>query len=213
MLTPRSDEVDVPVGIALRQTLAGHNGIIYDVAWSPDGTMLASASEDCTIRICDASDWRLTRVLEGHLSWVRSISWMPTPDILGHALPRWAESVRSDKKSDSDAYKLASGSADNTARIWSVANKSTLSILSAHRGDVRSVAWSPDGSILATGSYDSHVYLWERLTEKKPRSLQHHRGGILSLAWSPDSQVLASGSDDGTIVLWDRATELFRPLR
>jgi WD40 repeat protein len=206
MLTPQSAEVDIPVGIALRQTLAGHKGIIYDVAWSPDGTMLASASEDRTIRICDTGDWRLTGVLEGHSHWVRSISWMPTTDIPEHALPRWAESVRSDKKSELDVYKLASGSADKTVRIWSVANKSTLATLSVHRDDVRSVAWSPDGSILATGSYDSHICLWERLSEKS-RSLRQHRGGILSLAWSPDSQVLASGSDDHTIALWDRATE------
>src|SRR5262249_20085884 len=87
MLTPQSDEVDVPVGIALRQTLAGHKGIIYDVVWSPDGTMLASGSEDRIIRICDTSDWRLTGVLEGHSHWVRSISWMPTTDIPEHALP------------------------------------------------------------------------------------------------------------------------------
>ncbi|MCZ6530818.1 MAG: WD40 repeat domain-containing protein [Chloroflexi bacterium] len=108
--------------------LRGHTDSITDIAFSPDGAQLATASLDGTIQIWDALDGSQVRTIAGHSAGVRSIDFSP------------------------DGTLLASGSDDRTANIWSVADGSlerTLFPLMDSR--VVEVEFSPDGSLLALG--------------------------------------------------------------
>jgi WD40 repeat protein/class 3 adenylate cyclase len=105
-----------------------------------------------------------------------------------------------------DGKTLASGSHDQTVKLWEVATGKLLTSLQGHSEAVRSVAWSPDGKTLASGSYDQTVKLWEVATGKLLASLQGHTGQVISVAWSPDGKTLASGSTDQTVKLWETAT-------
>jgi len=69
-------------------------------------------------------------------------------------------------------------------------------------GGIRSVAFSPDGSLLALGNRDSTIKLWRVSDGKLVRTLEGHTGWVLSVSFSPDGRLLASGSFDGTIKLW-----------
>ena len=102
-----------------------------------------------------------------------------------------------------DGQTLASGSADNTIRLWNVDTGRTLKILQGHTDDVNSVSFSPDGQTLASGSADNTVHLWDVETGNILRTLQGHTNTVYSVSFSPDSQLLASGSEDGTVLFWN----------
>ncbi|MFL5806131.1 MAG: WD40 repeat domain-containing protein, partial [Roseiflexaceae bacterium] len=110
-----------------------------------------------------------------------------------------------------DGMTLASGSADETIRLWDVVKGRPLGApLNGHSSWVTSVAFSPDGMLLASGSADGTIRLWD-LSSRQPISdpLASHTSDVRSVAFSRDGMLLASGSGDGTTRLWDLNLELW----
>ncbi|KAJ5992489.1 hypothetical protein N7451_008213 [Penicillium sp. IBT 35674x] len=97
---------------------------------------------------------------------------------------------------------LASGSHDDTVRLWNTATGALMETLDDHSVSVWSVAFSPDGRLLASGSHDGTVRLWNTATGAIQETLEGHSGLIRSVAFSPDGRLLASGSYDKTVRLW-----------
>ncbi len=129
-------DVHQPTGCTLRHTLTGHTKAVGEVVWSPDGTRLASASDDTTVRIWRAADGALLQTLTGHTDWVRDVAW------------------------SLDGTRLASASHDGTVRIWRAADGALRHTLTGHTKAVVEVVWSPDGTWLASASDDATVRLW-----------------------------------------------------
>jgi WD40 repeat protein len=156
--------------------LSGHKGVICDLAWSPDGATLASASRDRTIRLWNTDPWGFRDSLLGHSSWVTCLDWSP------------------------DSAFVASGSRDQSVRIWALREGSCDSYW--HGDQVDCVAWSPTGSLVASGARDGAVYLWDPVERRiRGRHVSHQRG-VTALAWSGDGTSLATASKDGTISVW-----------
>ena len=165
-------------GLTLRHVLRGHTSVINRIAWSPDGTYLASPSNDGTIRIWDASGRGCAHTLQKNSTEVLSVAWSP------------------------DGQFLASSSGNKVISLWEVASEKTLQTFQVAR-ETSMVAWSPDGKRLASASSDGIIRLWEVATGKCFLSLLRHKAAVNSIAWSPDGQQLASASDDRTIRLWN----------
>nr|MBC8260200.1 hypothetical protein [Planctomycetia bacterium] len=103
---------------AEEQRLDGHGGMVYSVCWSPDGTRLASAAGDKTVRIWNVKTGQEEQCLKGHANWVSSVNWSP------------------------DGTRLASASYDHTVRIWNGSTGQEEQRLDGHGGMVYSVCWS-----------------------------------------------------------------------
>ena len=104
-----------------------------------------------------------------------------------------------------DGRRLASGSDDNTLRLWS-AQGECLAVMEGHSSGVNSVAFSPDGRRLASGSDDNTLRLWSAQGECLA-VMEGHSRGVNSVAFSPDGRLLASGSSDNTLRLWSAQGE------
>lgn len=97
---------------------------------------------------------------------------------------------------------LASGSEDQSVRIWERSSWHCLMTLHGHRHVVSTICFSPDGRILASGSWDGTVQLWEVASGQNLATLQNESVLIRSIAFSPDGSTLASGSAT-QLSLWD----------
>jgi WD40 repeat protein len=106
-----------------------------------------------------------------------------------------------------DNHWLATGSADNAARLWDLQQPAAAPIvLNGHEGAVQTVALSPDNQWLVTGSADNTVRLWNMANPTaSPLVLRGHKGAVQTVALSPDNQWLVTGSADNTVRLWNMA--------
>ena len=105
-----------------------------------------------------------------------------------------------------DGAYLASGSNDNTIKIWEVETGRLLRTLTGHTDSVYSVSYSPDGKYVASGSQDKTIKLWEVTTGNCIRTLTGHTSYVKSVMYSPDGKHLASAAWDNTIKVWEVTT-------
>jgi WD40 repeat protein len=104
-----------------------------------------------------------------------------------------------------DGRLLASGSADNTLKLWDTSSKREVRTLAGHTAGIKAVAFRPDGEWLASGGIDGSLKLWEVATGHELRSLGGN-GSISSVAFSTDGRWLAAGNMEKTVKLWDLKT-------
>ncbi len=160
--------------IRLIQTSEG----VQFVAFSPDGSLLASSMGDYSVRLWQVSDGSLLRTMEGHSHVMTSVAFSP------------------------DGTMLASSSWDGLVQLWKVTDGTLVRTLKGHSCGVTSVTFSPDGESLASGSCDKTIRLW-RIPDGTPlRIFTGHSDYVMSVAISPDGSLLASGSIDKTVRLW-----------
>ena len=156
------------------------SGRVLSLAFSPDGTLLASGSRDNTVGLWDARTGHLVRTLKGHSNDVNSVAFSP------------------------DSTLLASGSDDRTVRLWDARTGRMLRKWNSDSGRVLSLAFSPDGTLLAN-AYQYSLYL-RRVRTGRLRGMRGHTKDLTLLDFSPDSELLAGGSGDRTVKLWDVRT-------
>ncbi|MFG2555903.1 AAA family ATPase [Streptomyces sp. NPDC048581] len=170
--------------------LEGHTGWINALCAVQVGqqTLLASASNDHTIRLWNIDTGETVRVLAGHTGPVRALAGCPGG---GHAL-------------------LASAGSDHTIRLWHPLTGTTVRLLPGHTAYINALCAVEAGqqTLLASASNDHTIRLWDPATGELVRVLAAHTGSVRALACcvSGGQTLLASAGADGTIRLWDPAT-------
>jgi WD40 repeat protein/DNA-binding SARP family transcriptional activator len=156
----------------------------FDVAFSPDGTMLATGGWEgaSSTIIWDPATGERQRVLaqdpeQGQ--WGRSVDFSPDG-------------------------RLVAGEGWDDVFVWSVEDAAIVARMREEQ--VTTLAFSPDGRHLATGSLDGSLKVWDARTGRQLDSLTGNLGQVLDLAFSPDGVSLATSSSDGTVRLWDVGT-------
>jgi WD40 repeat protein/serine/threonine protein kinase len=157
--------------------LIGHTGKINGVAIDPRGTLIATASNDHSVKLWDAITGQLLATL-AHPATVACLAF------------------------SHDGATLASGCEDHLVRLWDVAGRSQRFVLEGHEGAVRSVAFAPEGSLLASAGADGTVRLWDT-DSARLQAMGKYATGLGALAFARDGMTLAAGAEDHAVLLWD----------
>ena len=209
---------------ALDQVTLDPRGFVFSVAWSSDGTRMATGGMDQTAKVWDTETGKELLTLGGQHGPVSSVAlspnrkrlstgnWDLTASVYDTETGKELVTLRGHKGPivsvawSPDGKRLATGSGDNTPMVWNAETGNRLQALNGHLGSVLSVAWSPDGKRLLTGSVDGTAKVWDAGSGRELLSLNGHRASVSSVAWSPDGRCLATGSVDTTTKVWDAET-------
>jgi len=202
----------------------GHSSLVDCAKFSPDGSMMATASSDSTARIWDAHKPLDSILIVDGQDPVNKISLSHDNKHLltfswGNSVKVWDvekqrlivdEEVRRGLSTqvslDSKGTKLALPLQNNEAVIIDLNNLGKRIFLKGHRGEVISVRFSPDGMFVVTTSEDHTVKLWETTNGKERITFKGHEDTVWDVDFNPDGERILTQSRDRTARIWDLKT-------
>jgi WD40 repeat protein len=197
--------------------LEGHSQRVNRVSIRADGQMMASASDDGTVRLWQP-DGTLIASLDNQPNRMTAVAFSPDGKTLAtasnHGVQLWDAMNQSKLQSmaegtwitdvawSTEGKVLAIASRNQTIQLVNPTNGAVLRTLTGQTGWVNQVSFSPDGQLLASASENGTVRLWSVVSGSPVRTLSGHQGRVSSVAFSPDGQRLASAGEDGVVRLW-----------
>lgn len=180
-----------PVGMVYA-ILQGHQGVVYDLAWSPDNSLLAAASSDASVRTWNVATGQQVRVYVNGAREPRAVAWSPDGS-------RIAIGYEGEKRDTELVHIVLSQSGervyafDSSAGFWRSQDEKAI----------YAIAWSPDGSKLAWGGSESKVDVLDVRARRLLATYKGHNSTVYALAWSPDGRQIASTGADDAVHIWD----------
>lgn len=158
--------------------LTGHRAPVTRVVFHPVFSLIASCSEDATIKVWDFETGDFEKTLKGHIDCVQDIAF------------------------NASGKLLASCSGDMSVKLWDLQTYDCVRTLHGHDHNVSSVAFMPDGDFLVSSSRDKTMKMWESSTGYCVRTFVGHRDWVRMVRVNVDGTLLASCSNDQTIRIW-----------
>jgi WD40 repeat protein/uncharacterized caspase-like protein len=202
----------------------GHTNVVRAVAFSKDGRVILTGSDDRSAILWDTETGKEIRQFKGHTDEIRSVALSPdanyalTGGAAGTARLWDTATGREIRRFETpsvgfhavalspDGRLVAAACSDNLARVWNAASGEELKRFEGHAGAVTAVTFSPDSSVLFTGSEDNTARMWNVATGEEIRKLEGHKAKIAAVAISNDGKFALTGSGDNNARLWDAAT-------
>ncbi len=205
------------------QVLTEHTDCVYELAFAPDSTILASASWDRTVKLWDLASGALHTTMTEHTDEVSRVAWShdgrllaissrdPTIWLWDSEQARYEQALRGHTAEITgltfvpDSSSLFSGSEDGTLRLWDVVGGQCTRIIEGHVDSLTVVDWSPDGTQVVSSGADALITIYAASGEPPPKLLRG-QGTVFGLGWSADGHHIASNGRTNRIRLWDAAS-------
>ena len=215
-------------GGEVQARLTGLSETVRSVAFSPDGSRLASGagmpSRFGEVKIWDPVTRELVRGWEGHTDCIYSVAFSPDGSVLATAsydrlIKLWEVKTGREMRTisghvdavyslafNSSGDRLASASADRTVKIWDVASGRQLGTpLSGSTAELFAMAFYPGGRRIAAAGMDKMIRIWDLGADggTLAGSVFSHDGPVVDLSLTPDGNTLISAGADGRVKFWD----------
>jgi WD40 repeat protein len=200
---------------------------VWALAFSPNGSVIASGDRSGEVRLWNTADGAPLRTFAAHDKAIWSLAFTPddkrlvtssdrevrlwdagTGDLVATLQNEGGTNTRA--ALSPDGATLAVASVDGRVRLWDLAKTQVVRDIAADVDVVWSIAFSPDGRVLATASSNEVVALWDIGTGEQRGSLTGHTGGATDLTFLADGVTLVAVDRTGALHLWD--TQSDRPL-
>ncbi|MEO2013507.1 MAG: tetratricopeptide repeat protein [Fuerstiella sp.] len=225
--------IDISSGQPVRRTLTGHQSTVSDLAFTSDGSTLATAGADGLVKLWDVETAECVATLEGHRLPVETLAFSPDQKLLATAgyqirddergevilwdvASRKKRLVISDEtlgdtyvvKFSSDGTKLMrAGAKPNEIELRDVETGKVIQTFRGHRSMIRTAALTPDGKTIVSGSTDRTVRFRDVQTGEVHISMPPLSDSMGSLAFASDGSLFAAGLNNGNVRLWEVATD------
>jgi WD40 repeat protein len=173
----RTIRIYYPNGELVKQ-LGGTATNIWSFSFNPLTNQVLIGSYDKNLRVIDFTTGKLHTV-NGHLKNALAVAYSP------------------------DNKFMASGSLDETVKLWDAASFTLLHTFTGHGGNIYDIVFTPDSKKLISASNDNSIRIWDLSSQKWEKSLLGNQKAVMCIAISPDGYYLVSGSYDGLVMLWD----------
>ncbi len=174
-----------------RASPVGHTNAVWGLDISPDGKLLASAGWDRTVRVWDVATAAAVGTPIMHGDFVNRVAFSPDG--------KWLASASGWQQRPGEVI------------ISEAATGQIMQRGSGQKGEIRCVAWHPDGCSVASAAIDGTIWLWDITTMKSTRVLSNGKR-VQAVAWHPSGQFLASNDHlGGAVLLWDLRVEKPQP--
>lgn len=162
-----------------------HRREISDLAFSVDGALAVSASQDQLVRVWDVATGETVLELVGHAGRVTSVAI------------------------NADGSQIISGDANGEIIVWDAASGEMTGRIDAHSGRVTDLAYAPDGTQFVSTSADTTVGVWDAATGEQIRQLGTHSSRVTRVAYHPQGETFITGDADGLIYVWNPDNSFF----